>query len=199
MEGDPTLANVSHIILDEIHERDVNSDFLLAILKFVITVRSDLKVILMSATLNSESFSKYYNNAPHMNIPGFTYPVKEYFLEDVLQRTKFQYPEEERRNANEFRNKRGYMRKKLDSEGEEFRAFIGPHIRLLERGDQYSKHVLRQLWNPQTEKLNLDLVLELLLYICKGKNVSDLNENRKRFIHNQVVLRECVMDESVAK
>lgn len=51
------------------------------------------KVILMSATLNSEAFSRYYDNCPHINIPGFTFPVAEYFLEDVLQRTKFQFLE----------------------------------------------------------------------------------------------------------
>jgi len=38
----------------------------------------------MSATLNAESFSKYYNNCPMIHIPGFTYPVEEFYLEDVL-------------------------------------------------------------------------------------------------------------------
>lgn len=38
----------------------------------------------MSATLNSERFSKYYNDCPMIHIPGFTYPVQEFYLEDVL-------------------------------------------------------------------------------------------------------------------
>lgn len=45
----------------------------------------------MSATLNSEAFSKYYGNCPHLNIPGFTFPVTQYFLEDILEKVKFQF------------------------------------------------------------------------------------------------------------
>lgn len=41
----------------------------------------------MSATLNADSFSSYYNNCVMVNIPGFTFPVKEYYLEDVLEMT----------------------------------------------------------------------------------------------------------------
>jgi HrpA-like RNA helicase len=43
----------------------------------------------MSATLNAEQFAKYYGNCPCMNVPGFTYPVKEYYLEDVLEMTRY--------------------------------------------------------------------------------------------------------------
>jgi len=43
----------------------------------------------MSATLNAEQFAKYYNDCPCLNIPGFTYPVKEYYLEDVLEMTRY--------------------------------------------------------------------------------------------------------------
>lgn len=50
--------------------------------------RTDLKVILMSATLNSESFSKYYDKCPMIHIPGITYPVQEFYLEDILSFTE---------------------------------------------------------------------------------------------------------------
>lgn len=59
--NDPYLANVSHIILDEIHERDLMSDFLMVIVKDLLPHRPDVKVILMSATLNAEMFSTYFN------------------------------------------------------------------------------------------------------------------------------------------
>nr|CAD7195217.1 unnamed protein product [Timema douglasi] len=88
MRSDPALREVSHLVLDEIHERDVTSDFVITILKDVIPKRPNLKVILMSATLNAEQFSKYYDNCPSINIPGFTYPVEELYLEDVLHLTK---------------------------------------------------------------------------------------------------------------
>jgi len=59
------------------------------IISFLILQRPDLKVILMSATLNAEQFAKYYSDCPCLNIPGFTYPVKEYYLEDVLEMTRY--------------------------------------------------------------------------------------------------------------
>ena len=56
------LCQVSHIILDEIHERDLLSDFLMIILKDLLMIRTDLKIILMSATLNAVMFSQYFGN-----------------------------------------------------------------------------------------------------------------------------------------
>jgi HrpA-like RNA helicase len=46
-----------------------------------------MKLILMSATLNAQSFSRYYDNCPMLNIPGMTYPVETFYLEDALQVT----------------------------------------------------------------------------------------------------------------
>lgn len=54
------LSSVSHLVLDEIHERNLQSDVLLIIVKDLLNIRSDLKIILMSATLNAEKFSKYF-------------------------------------------------------------------------------------------------------------------------------------------
>lgn len=77
-------VDATHIIVDEIHERDRNADFLLIVLRDILLVRPDLRVVLMSATLDSEKFSRYFNNCPIITVPGFTYPVNTYFLEDVL-------------------------------------------------------------------------------------------------------------------
>ena len=54
------LDRATHVVIDEIHERDLQSDFLMIILKDLLMVRKDLKVILMSATLNAEMFSHYF-------------------------------------------------------------------------------------------------------------------------------------------
>lgn len=76
--------DVTHIIVDEIHERDRYADFMLIILRDLLPSRPDLRLILMSATLDAELFSKYFNGCPIINVPGFTYPVQTYYLEDVL-------------------------------------------------------------------------------------------------------------------
>lgn len=83
------LDSVSHIIVDEVHERSEESDFLLLILKELLVKRPELKVILMSATLNASLFSNYFKDAPVMEIPGRTFPVEQIFLEDILGRCKF--------------------------------------------------------------------------------------------------------------
>ena len=74
LKHDPYMRNVSHVIVDEIHELDTLSDFLLVILKDLLVKRPDLKVILMSATLNAQKFSTYFNECPVYEIPGFTFP-----------------------------------------------------------------------------------------------------------------------------
>lgn len=57
---DSWLAKTSHIILDEVHERDILCDFLMIVLRDLIQRRPDLKLILMSATLNADLFSAYF-------------------------------------------------------------------------------------------------------------------------------------------
>lgn len=89
LQSDPMLESVTHIIVDEVHERSEESDFLLLILKELLVKRKDLKVILMSATLNASLFSKYFVKAPVLEIPGRTFPVEQIFLEEILERSKF--------------------------------------------------------------------------------------------------------------
>lgn len=77
LQSDPNLSKFSHIILDEAHERDVNTDLLMNLTKSALKRNADLKLIVMSATIDTDMFSKYFNNAVVMDIPGFTYPVEE--------------------------------------------------------------------------------------------------------------------------
>ncbi|KAL1308655.1 hypothetical protein AAHE18_17G122600 [Arachis hypogaea] len=83
--ADRKLKDVTHIIVDEIHERGMNEDFLLIVLKDLLPRRPEMKLILMSATLDAELFSSYFNGAAIIKIPGFTHPVRTCFLEDVLE------------------------------------------------------------------------------------------------------------------
>ncbi|KAA0034620.1 DExH-box ATP-dependent RNA helicase DExH3 [Cucumis melo var. makuwa] len=87
--SDRNLNGVTHVFVDEIHERGMNEDFLLIVLKDLLPRRRDLRLILMSATLNAELFSSYFGGAPTIHIPGFTFPVRSYFLEDVLEMTGY--------------------------------------------------------------------------------------------------------------
>ena len=86
---DPLLAGVSHVVVDEVHERSLDSDFLLVLLRDVLPHRPSLRVVLMSATLNASAFSAYFKGAAVAQIPGFTFPVQEHYLEDILQVTSY--------------------------------------------------------------------------------------------------------------
>ena len=84
------IARVTHLVVDEIHERDRFADFLLILVRDILPDRPDLRVILMSATLHVDLFSKYFGGCPVVRVPGFTHPVQDFFLEDVLKLTGYQ-------------------------------------------------------------------------------------------------------------
>lgn len=90
LEGSNDLQEVTHLVLDEVHERSIDSDFLLIVLKRLLQRRSDLKVVLMSATVDAERFSAYLGGAPVLNVPGRTFPVQVQYLEDALELTGYQ-------------------------------------------------------------------------------------------------------------
>ncbi|KAJ9138456.1 Helicase associated domain-containing protein [Pleurostoma richardsiae] len=73
---DPDLKRYSVIMLDEAHERTINTDVLFALLKKTVKRRPDLKVIVTSATLDADKFSDYFNECPIFTIPGRTFPVE---------------------------------------------------------------------------------------------------------------------------
>ncbi len=103
---DFVLDHTSHLIIDEVHERDILIDFLLIILKKVITNRLKLgktipRVVLMSATIDTELFAGYFSHhsngqkidrCPTLSVPGRTFPVKENYLEDIMSTIRQMYP-----------------------------------------------------------------------------------------------------------
>lgn len=72
---DPWLSKYSVIMVDEAHERSLNIDFILGLLKRIVAGRSDFKVIISSATINTELFSSYFFSCPIIKIDAITYPV----------------------------------------------------------------------------------------------------------------------------
>ncbi|KAI4780472.1 P-loop containing nucleoside triphosphate hydrolase protein [Aureobasidium sp. EXF-3400] len=86
------LADVSHVVIDEVHERSLDTDFLMVLLRDVLQVRKDLKLILMSATLDAQIFKSYFAGkmtVSTIEIEGRTHPVQDVYLDDVLRMTGF--------------------------------------------------------------------------------------------------------------
>lgn len=110
--ADDVIDNVSHLVIDEVHERDKHLDFLLIVLKKAITARrlagkSVPKVVLMSATIDKKLFSAYLPNevngkstaCPSLDVPGRTFPVREKYLSEILSEMTKTYPELSRQLA----------------------------------------------------------------------------------------------------
>lgn len=76
IQHDPFLNQYDTLIIDEAHERSLNNDFILGYLKQLLPKRPDLKVIITSATIDVERFSKHFNHAPIIEVSGRTYPVE---------------------------------------------------------------------------------------------------------------------------
>ncbi|XP_033206508.1 dosage compensation regulator mle isoform X1 [Bombus vancouverensis nearcticus] len=148
------LRGVSHVIVDEIHERDVNSDFIMVVLRDMIHMYPDLRIILMSATIDTTLFSNYFNNCPVIEIPGRSYPVQQYFLEDCIQLTNFVPPFD-------LKKRKGRDTDDLPMEGE-------PEENLNKIIDmKYSiqtKNVMAQL---NEKEISFELIEALLGYIKK--------------------------------
>ncbi|KAJ3431265.1 pre-mRNA-splicing factor atp-dependent RNA helicase deah3-related [Anaeramoeba flamelloides] len=81
---DNNLSKYSVIIIDEAHERTISTDILFGLLKQLLstTRKDDLKVIIMSATIEHKLFQEYFNNAPHLDVSGRVYPVDIFYLEE---------------------------------------------------------------------------------------------------------------------
>ena len=86
------LTDVSHVVIDEVHERNLDIDFLLIVLRALLDKRKDFKLILMSATLDAGVFENYFKSSASVakiEIQGRTHPVEDIYLDDVLRLTGF--------------------------------------------------------------------------------------------------------------
>ena len=101
------LGHVTHIVVDEVHERGVDTDFLLGVLKALLPTRPDVKLVLMSATMDAGEFARYFDalasiplrrgamnerdvrsssgGCPVITVPGLMHPVRDVYIDDVLK------------------------------------------------------------------------------------------------------------------
>lgn len=85
LQSNPSLKGISHVVVDEVHERDINTDLLLALLQSCLKENPDLRVVLMSATGDNQRLAHYFGGCPIVKVPGFMHPVRDRYLEDVLR------------------------------------------------------------------------------------------------------------------
>ncbi|WKC81102.1 ATP-dependent RNA helicase [Borreliella tanukii] len=88
LKKDTLLYEYDVIIIDEAHERSLNIDFILGLIKDISRKRDDFKIVVSSATINTKIFSKYFNNAPVVSIETITYPVQIIYNPPLLNTSK---------------------------------------------------------------------------------------------------------------
>ncbi|KPJ20464.1 Putative ATP-dependent RNA helicase DHX30 [Papilio machaon] len=92
LQLNPGLEGCSHVFIDEAHERDVNTDVTLLLLKRALDINPNLKVVIMSATLDTEVFTKYFDPCPIVEVPGRTFPVQVTYLNDIEEKYRIKLP-----------------------------------------------------------------------------------------------------------
>ncbi|XP_055878287.1 putative ATP-dependent RNA helicase DHX57 [Biomphalaria glabrata] len=177
LEDDPLLEGVSHMIVDEVHERSEQSDFLLLVLKKLLRRHSHLKVILMSATIDARLFSDYFNKCPVIEIPGKTYSVKQFFLEDIIEKTNYRLDygsDYAKRDSLPFDYHLMYQKRELPLE-------LRPDAYLNEdelqsRYEKHRRQTVSTLARMDLDCINYELIIHLLEWIVNGEH-KDLLED----------------------
>uniref|UniRef100_A0A9J7Y4J3 DEAH (Asp-Glu-Ala-His) box polypeptide 34 n=2 Tax=Cyprinus carpio TaxID=7962 RepID=A0A9J7Y4J3_CYPCA len=101
IQRDASLSQYQVLILDEVHERHLHCDFLLGVLRSLLPLRPDLRLVLMSATINIKLFSSYFNSAPVLQVPGRLFPIQVIYQP---------IPQEEKVSRSEKLDPRPYLR-----------------------------------------------------------------------------------------
>ncbi|TKS84319.1 ATP-dependent RNA helicase DHX29 [Collichthys lucidus] len=178
----------------KVHERSVQSDFLLTILKDVVMRRSDLRLILMSATVDCNKFSNYFNRCPVITIPGRTFPVEVSHLEDIVEETGYilekdsEYSQkilEEEEVSISVTQKGGkitasgtltFCHSNTVCEGVEVIVRdsssgwdLGPDL------DHFSSRTRQVLQYMNPNKINMDLLVDLIHYLDKSTQFAEVN------------------------
>uniref|UniRef100_A0A3Q3FX65 ATP-dependent RNA helicase DHX29 n=1 Tax=Kryptolebias marmoratus TaxID=37003 RepID=A0A3Q3FX65_KRYMA len=181
LQHDRHLGSLTHIIVDEVHERSVQSDFLLTILKDVVMKRSDLQLILMSATVDCQKFSSYFNRCPVITVPGRTFPVEVSHLEDIVEETgyilekdseycqKILEEEEEVSICVTQKGGKALQHQEVILRDSSAGWDLGPDL------DHFSSRTRRVLQYMNPNKINMDLLVDLLDYLDKSPQFADMD------------------------
>lgn len=160
LEGSNELREITHLVLDEVHERSIDSDFLLIVLKKLMAKRKDLKVVLMSATVDADRFSNYFGGAKVLNVPGRTFPVNVNYLEDAVELT----------GHTVGKNVKERMVDLDDDEVDIAEPDSSLKPELLKTLQPYSPRTRNTLSQMQEYQIDFDLVVQLISRIAVDQN-----------------------------
>uniref|UniRef100_A0A8C9VL96 ATP-dependent RNA helicase DHX29 n=1 Tax=Scleropages formosus TaxID=113540 RepID=A0A8C9VL96_SCLFO len=182
LQQDRLLSSLTHVIVDEVHERSVQSDFLLIILRDLLHKRSDLRLVLMSATVDCEKFAGYFDRCPVVRIPGRTFPVEVFHLEDVVEETGYVLEQDSDYSQHYLEEEEEEVSVSVTAKGgktQTYQEFVardsgggwGGGLDL----DNYSSRTRHAVQYMNPNKINMDLILDLLNYLDKSPQFAGLD------------------------
>eukprot|EP00906_Rhabdomonas_costata_P037207 RCo052317 len=148
LQGDPELKTVTHVIVDEVHEMSVQSDFLLIILRNLLPRNPTLRVILMSATINAARFCSYFGGCAAIFVEGRLYPVVDLYLEDVVEHVGHAVDQ-----SSPCANRQAFHK----PVSEELQRLAGA----------YRKSTIETLHRLDLTRINFELIEQLLVFLCQ--------------------------------
>ncbi|KAJ1041518.1 hypothetical protein NDA11_000066 [Ustilago hordei] len=214
LEG-TAFNEITHVIIDEVHERSIESDFLLVILKTLIAHRKDLKVILMSATVDAERISKYCGGCPTIAVPGRTFPVNVHYLEDAVEMSDYMIEDD---SPYAFRPKRGYRdgnARKQNAPGNKSKLQLlaqapapeedddpallddddndpdGQGSSMGSLGKAYRSKTIDTLGRMNEYVINHDLIIKILERVCLEKDLESFSAATLIFMPGLAEIRKC--------
>ncbi|KAL6363682.1 hypothetical protein LRP88_03104 [Fusarium phalaenopsidis] len=164
LEGSNDLQEVTHLVLDEVHERSIDSDFLLIVLKKLLKRRKDLKVVLMSATVDAERFSAYLDGAPVLNVPGRTFPVQVRYLEDAVELTGYTPADSQPDKMVDIDDDL------VESEGENPKSDVSKSL------TGYSSRTRSSLAQLDEYRIEFDLIVQLIAHIAVDDDLQNYSK-----------------------
>ena len=179
LETSKDLGDITHLVIDEVHERSIDSDFLLIVLRKLLSVRPQLRIILMSATVNAQRFSDYLSGAPILDVPGRTYPVTVQYLEDAVEATS-------------FRATNGSRDREDESDSETLNQDLSSSTNkqaLMEGLKGYSSNTRNALAQLNEYRVPYDLVLKLLQVIASNVEYTDYSKAILVFLPGMAEIR----------
>ncbi|KAF3452627.1 hypothetical protein FNV43_RR03060 [Rhamnella rubrinervis] len=180
--GDRNLTGITHVIVDEVHERSLLGDFLLIVLKNLLEKQSahntpKLKVILMSATVDSHLFSRYFSNCPVITAQGRTHPVTTYFLEDIYESVNYRLASDSpasirfetstKEKSSAVNNRRGKKNLVMSAWGDDSmlaEEYVNPYY-VPNDYQSYSEQTRQNLKRLNEDVIDFDLLEDLVCYV----------------------------------
>ncbi|XP_071736859.1 DExH-box ATP-dependent RNA helicase DExH7, chloroplastic [Rutidosis leptorrhynchoides] len=181
--GNISFADITHVIVDEVHERSLLGDFLLIILKSFIEKQSvqrthKLKVILMSATVDSQLFSHYFGDCPVIHAQGRTHPVTSHFLEDIYESIDYRLgsdsiaslrsdaPKQKGAAVDNHRGKKNLVLSAWGDESVFSKGYSNPYY-VPENYQTYSEQTQQNLKKLNEDVIDYDLLEDLICHVDK--------------------------------